>query len=85
MNPPLVYYYGYVSDITKADGTVEPVELRKNEDGLVELVTEGEIGHIRVWYNGTKIQKISYLVTAIAAVLVLGLGVIKIIRNKNKK
>lgn len=85
MNPQLIYYYGYVADITKEDGTVEPVELRKNEDGLVELVTEGKTGHVRIWYNGTKIQKISYLVTAIAAVLVLGLGVIKIIKNKNKK
>ena len=86
MNPPLVYYYGYVSDITKADGTVEPVELRKNEDGLVELVTEGEIGHIRVWYNGTKIQKISYLVTAFSAILVLGLVILKRTKmRKNKK
>ena len=84
MKVPLIYYYGYVADIIREDGSVESLELKKDENAIVEVVTEGKTGNVRVWYNGTKIQKISYLVSAFSALLVVGILIIIRLR-KNKK
>ena len=40
MKVPLIYYYGYVADITEENGNVIPLEVRKTENGLVEIITE---------------------------------------------
>lgn len=84
MNPPLIYYYGYVADIKDENGVVTPLELRKAETGLVEVVTGDKTGDIRIWYNGTRIQKISYLLSIAGYGLVVLILVIKMIKNRKK-
>lgn len=83
--PPFIYYYGYVADITDEAGVVQPLEVRKSEKGLIEVVTEGKTGNIRVWYNGTKIQKISYIITITAFLFIISYGVYNVIKRKVKK
>lgn len=88
VNPPFVYYYGYVADITDEAGVTYPLEVRKSDKALVEVVTEGKTGTVRVWYNGTKIQKISYLITMLGIGVIIILGVYnfaKKLKIKNKK
>ena len=83
---PYIYYYGYVGNVTDENGNVEPLKIEKSDNGQVEIITEGKEGKVSVWYNGTKIQKISYLVTAFSAILVLGLVILKRTKmRKNKK
>lgn len=92
INPPLIYYYGYVADITDENGVVSALEVKKADTGLVEIITEGKHGNIRVWYNGTKIQKISYLLSiGFIGIIVLAIVVVYVkrkfvnIKNINKK
>ena len=80
--PPLIYYYGYVADITDENGNSYPLEVRKSDKELVEVVTEGKTGNIRVWYNGTKVQKISYLITLAGLGLLVGYTSYRLIKKK---
>ena len=82
INPPIIYYYGYVADITKEDGAVIPLEVRKSESGLLEVDTKGETGNIRIWYNGTKIQKISYLISVFTIFVLISVIIINQIKKK---
>ena len=79
---PYIYYYGYVGNVTDENGNVEPLKIEKSDNGQVEIITEGKEGKVSVWYNGTKIQKISYLVTAFSAIFVLGLVILKRIKMR---
>jgi len=82
MKVPLIYYYGYVADIIEENGIVTPLEVRKTENGLVEIITEEKIGKIRIWYNGTKIQKISYIVSIFSFAIIVTYLLFKYIKLK---
>lgn len=81
---PLLYYRGYVADITDEQGIVSSLVVTESEKHLVEIDTEGKIGKVRVWYNGTRVQKISYLVSIIGFGLVLFIITLKAIKEKMK-
>ena len=79
---PFVYYFGYVANITLPSGEVEGLDVEKSENGLIKvIVPEDKIGHISVWYNGTKIQKVSY----IASFRYIDFGYCIYIIKKNEK
>ena len=67
---PFIYYYGYVADITDINGNTVPLIVEKSENGLVQIKTEENIGTIHVWYNGTRLQKISYIIAMITYLFV---------------
>lgn len=81
---PYIYYYGYVGNIVDGEGNVEPIEIDKTDNGQIKAITNGKDGHVFVWYHGTKIQKISYLVSAFTFVVVFAYTVIQKIRKKDK-
>ena len=81
---PLLYYRGYVADITDEQGIVSPLVVTESEKHLVEIDTEGKKGKVRVWYNGTRVQKISYLVSIIGYGFVLFIITLKAIKEKMK-
>ena len=83
---PYVYYYGYVAHLEKENGEIVPLEVEKSEDGFVELhINPEDMGKVNVWYNGTKIQKISYIITACSYIGLVIYIVIKKVRLNKKE
>ncbi|GAB6121886.1 6-pyruvoyl-tetrahydropterin synthase-related protein [Dysgonomonas termitidis] len=60
---PLVYYKGYAAEM---DGKRLPVS--ESSKGLVQIPVDKQ-GHVKVWYNGTIIQRISYCVSIISIII----------------
>lgn len=68
---PLIYYLGYVSNITTLDGEVIPLAIEKSENGLLNLIIpEGIYGIVNVWYEGTNIQTFSYIISILTIIIV---------------
>lgn len=61
---PLIYYKGYNAYIEN-----EKLELRKSENGLVEVITNKERGKIIVKYEGTTLQKITKIISLTTTIL----------------
>lgn len=75
---PLLYYYGYVANMTAEDGSTIPLKISKSEKGLVKVdIPTDTLGTVQTWYNGTKLQKISYIISFITAILTIGYIFIK--------
>lgn len=81
---PSIYYYGYVGNLVNSEGEIINLDIEKSEDGLVKVITNGYEGKVSVWYNGTKVQKISYIISAMTIVLLVVYIIVKKIRNKSK-
>lgn len=82
---PFIYYLGYVSNITTSDGNVIPLEVKKSDNGLLELIIpEGVYGIVNVWYDGTNIQRISYAISLTTILIVIISFVIYKIRKYKK-
>jgi len=62
---PLIYYKGY-----KATLNNQPVILNQSSDGLVEIKIPSS-GNVVVWYDGTVISKISYMISIITLISLL--------------
>lgn len=56
---PLYMYKGYMAETT--DG--EKLPISKSENGLVSVEIGDNIGEIKVWYEGTLVQKVSDIIT----------------------
>lgn len=76
---PFIYYYGYVANIIDENGIATPLMVEKSENGLVKITTDENIGTVHVWYNGTRIQKLSYIISAVSyvAITVYAIYIIK--------
>lgn len=68
---PLLYYKGYVATIEGSDGTIYRLNTQKSENNnLVRVMNpQGLVGKVRVWYEGTAVQKISYTVSFITILI----------------
>ena len=65
LDVPFVWYYGFSA--TGNDG--KKLDISQNpETGLVRVsgFEKGELNHITVWYRGTKLQKLSYLISGLS-------------------
>lgn len=83
---PYLYYYGYEAKLENDNGEIIPLKVQKSENGLVEiLVDEENKGVITVWYNGTKVQKISYVISALTYLGIAVYLIIKIVKNRKNK
>lgn len=83
---PYIYYYGYVGNIVDLNGNIINLDIEKSENGLIKVMTNGVEGQVSVWYHGTRIQKISYIITIATNLLVIGYVICKsfiIRKNKN--
>lgn len=81
---PFVYYLGYVANITTPEGQVTPLTIEKSENGLLKLIVPDKLyGTINVWYDGTPVQNISYIIS-LATILItaLSFGIYKFIKYK---
>lgn len=79
---PIIYYKGYKAILKNENNEKINLKLEKTENGLVKInLKENEnIGKIIVWYNGTTIQKISYIIS-FSSLLIL---IFYYFRHKNK-
>ena len=54
---PLVYYYGYIAELTDAQGKVHKIPVLRDDIGLVQVNDEGtQEGTFRIHYEKTKVQ-----------------------------
>ncbi|NDV69709.1 6-pyruvoyl-tetrahydropterin synthase-related protein [Dysgonomonas sp. 25] len=60
---PLTYYKGYKASL---DG--KTITVQQSENGLIEVPIDRS-GEIKVWYGGTTIQTISWIISLICAIL----------------
>lgn len=63
---PLLYYKGYAAKVDGAN-----VELNKSKDGFVELNIPRS-GKVEVWFKGTVIQRVSFFISLITLLLLIG-------------
>ena len=80
---PFIYYYGYVANLTTDSGEVHELDVSKSNDGFVKInIDDGAEGNIIVWYNGTKTQKISLLISVSTIFITIGVLIIKKIKKR---
>lgn len=72
---PLIYYKGYKAEINDKELPIE-----QSQNGLI-LIPISETGHVKVYFGGTIIQKVSPYITLITIILLSGY----IIRDNRKK
>ena len=82
---PSIYYYGYVGNLVNSKGEIINLDIEKSENGLVKVITNGYEGKVSVWYNGTRIQKISYIISMLTIVLLIVYLGLKRIRMKKRE
>lgn len=78
----VVYYKGYVAEITLSDGTTQELELEKSEQGTIIVHTNGLVGNVNLRYKGTITQNLSL---AISVLGVLGSTITPIVIHYYRK
>ena len=78
----VVYYKGYVAEITLSDGTTQELELEKSEQGTIIVHTNGLVGNVNLRYKGTITQNLSL---AISVLGVLGTTITPIVIHYYRK
>jgi hypothetical protein len=64
---PLIYYKGYSASLEKADGSKMALLVEESDSGTVRVLTQNNAnGVITVSYSGTTLQKLSYVLNAVA-------------------
>ena len=67
---PLLFYKGYNAELIPFDGSSEPLQIKHGINGLIETyIYECTEGIINVYYAGTLIQKLSFLISILAGIV----------------
>ena len=84
---PYLYYLGYDAEIKYDDSNFEKLELTESDKGFLEVeIKQCQKAQIKVRYNGTILEKISYIISAFGLIILIRY-IIKERRNngQNKK
>ena len=84
---PYLYYLGYDAEIKYDDSNFEKLELTESDKGFIEVeIKQCPKAQIKVRYNGTILEKISYIISAFGLIILI-IYIIKERRNngQNKK
>ena len=84
---PYLYYLGYNAEIKYDDSNFEKLELTESDKGFLEVeIKQCQKAQIKVRYNGTILEKISYIISAFGLIILI-IYIIKERRNngQNKK
>ena len=84
---PYLYYLGYDAEIKYDDSNFEKLELTESDKGFLEVeIKQCPKAQIKVRYNGTILEKISYIISAFGLIILI-IYIIKERRNngQNKK
>lgn len=69
---PLIYYYGYLAELTDSQGEVHKISPARDDIGLVQVDDEGyQEGTFRIHYEKTKIQIASEVCSLITLLFVI--------------
>ena len=69
---PLIYYYGYLAELTDSQGEVHKIFPARDDIGLVQVNDEGyQKGTFRIHYEKTKIQIASEVCSLITLLFVI--------------
>jgi hypothetical protein len=82
---PIFYYKGYSAYLTTSDGSVQKLNVSENYDGRVIVDTKGKSGTLRVYYEGTMIQNVSFIVSSLGVLYMVSYFVVKGIKNRKNK
>lgn len=74
---PLLMYKGYSARATLADGSAVDLPVAYGENNLVRVYLQGvSSGTVTVWYEGTAVQHVSFIVTVAGFLLLLVSGIV---------
>lgn len=84
---PLIYYIGYAAEFEYDDGTTAKLEVSGSKDcGLCEaVIPENASGTLKVFYKGTALQKISFIITLLTSVSLIAYFILKKRKTKSSK
>lgn len=77
---PLFYYKGYAATLNS-----HPISVEESKIGLVQIPIASCSGEVKVWYEGTFIQKWSISVTAISFILLCFYSIFHSLKHRNSK
>ena len=82
---PLVYYIGYDAKFTDENGEVTKLDIQgaKKSGLLVAEIPENAKGTLEVYYKGTLLQKLSFLITLITILSFIAIKVYKKVKKTN--
>ncbi|MCI8309628.1 MAG: hypothetical protein HFJ45_05480 [Clostridia bacterium] len=71
---PIIYYKGYKAILDNGNNQIE-LNTEKSKNGLI-LVNlpkskTNSYGKLTIWYNGTNIQKLSYIISILAIIITI--------------
>ena len=74
---PLLMYKGFSARATLADGSAVDLPVAYGENNLVRVYLQGvSSGTVTVWYEGTAVQRVSFIVTVAGFLLLLVSGIV---------
>ena len=77
---PYIYYLGYDVTVVEANGKKQKIDTYESERGFVQIsLSQGISGKIEIKYTGTTIIKISYIVSIVTFVGLIGLLILQTI------
>ena len=77
---PYIYYLGYDVTVVEANGKKQKIDTYESERGFVQIsLSQGISGKIEIKYTGTTIMKISYIVSIVTFVGLIGLLILQTI------
>ncbi len=72
IDAPFIYYKGYRAELKGEDGTTLRLAADgEGKNGFVRVYTEGRKGRLRVYYGGTFLQKLSFVISLLTFVICL--------------
>lgn len=73
---PFIYYKGYNATITGSDGSITKLRCTgEGNNGMCLVYTNGIEGTLRVWYKGTNVSVLAYVISVIAFAALVGIFV----------
>ena len=81
---PYIYYLGYDVEVTKNDGQTEKVETFESEKGVVAINVPETATKVTVKYTGTMLMKVTYILSGVTLLGVIGYLAISWIVERRK-
>lgn len=85
---PILYYYGYTAEYSSAGNETVPLPIAREKDTQVAEIDTSSVtpgGTIIVEYKETRLQRLSFFASLIAAISLIVYSLIPVIKSKRKK
>ncbi len=82
---PLIYYKGYFATITAENGEKINADIKKANNGLICINTQGIEGEVCVYYKGTTIQNVTFVISLLSVGIIAGFGTYAFVKKRKDK